>query len=116
MSVDLSPIASAAVTAAAGVVGTLAAAAIPLLPRLWVWLRVSVEGSDATRLRYAIDNAAQGALRAIRDGQPQDRAVDEMVAYAQANLPRAIARLQVPRETLQTMCEAALARLMAAGR
>ncbi len=109
----LAPIADAAITAAAGAVTALATAAIPLVPRLWTWLRVSMDGSDATRLRYAISNAAQVAMRAIDGGQPQDRAVDEMVAHCRDSMPRAIARLAIPNTTLLTMCEAELARLMA---
>lgn len=111
--VDLSPIAQAAVTAAAGLVGALATALMAMLPRVWTMARVYMDGSDATRLRFAIANAAEIALRAVEGGQPQDRAVDEMVAYCQASLPRALARLDTPTETLRTMCEAALARLMA---
>lgn len=110
---DLSPVTQAAVTAAAGMVGALATALLAMLPRLWTAARVYMDGSDATRLRFAIGNAAEIALRAIEGGQPQDRAVDEMVAYCQASLPRAIARLGASPETLRTMCEAALARLMA---
>lgn len=113
---NLAPLADAAVTGAAGAIAALVALLIPRIPLLVTWLRVSVEGSDATRLRYAIANAAEVAMRAVEGGQPQDRAVDEMVAYCRANMPRLIARLAVPDTTLLTMCEAALARLMAGRR
>jgi hypothetical protein len=110
---DLTPVTQAAVTAAAGLVGALATALLAMLPRLWTMARVYVDGSDATRLRFAVANAAEVALRAVEGGQPQDRAVDDMVGYCQASLPRALARLGTTPETLRTMCEAALARLMA---
>jgi hypothetical protein len=110
---DLSPVMQAAVTAAAGAVTALAGLALARLPLLLTALRVWIDGSDATRLRFAVANAAEAAMRAVEGGQAQDRAVDEMMAYCEANLPRALARLGTAPETLRTMCEAALARLMA---
>jgi len=110
---DISPIADAAMTAAAGAVTALAAVALAKMPLLITYARVQIDGSDATRLRYAIGNAAQAALRAIDDGQPQDSAVADMVAYLKVNLPNAIKRLGAPDETLARMCEGGLARLMA---
>ena len=109
---NIAPIADAAVTAAAGAVAALTAIMLARLPLLITYVRVSIDGSDATRLRYAIGNAAQAAMRAIDGGQPQDRAVDEMVAYLKANMPNAIRRLGSPDETLARMCEGGLARLM----
>ncbi len=111
---DTSPIADAAVTAAAGAFAALSALMIARLPLIVTYLRVSIDGSDATRLRFAIGNAAQAAMRAIDDGQSQDNAIVVMVAYAKANLPNAIARLKASDETLIRMCEGELARLMAA--
>lgn len=110
---DLSPIADAAMTAAAGVVTALAAVALAKMPLLIAYARASIDGSDATRLRYAIGNAAQAAMRAIDGGQAQDSAVADMVAYLKVNLPKAIGRLGASDETLTTMCEGGLARLMA---
>lgn len=110
---DISPIADAAVTAAASALTALAAIAIAKVPLLVTYARVQIDGSDATRVRYAIANAAQAAMRAIDGGQPQDSAVADMVAYLRSNLPRAIKRLGAPDETLTRMCEGALARLMA---
>ena len=110
---DLSPVTQAATAAAASALTLLAGALLARLPLLLNALRVYMDGSDATRLRFAIGNPAEVALPAIEGGQPQDRAVDEMVEYCQASLPRALARLGTPPETLRTMCEAALARLMA---
>ncbi|MBR0653063.1 hypothetical protein GXW78_25630 [Roseomonas terrae] len=110
---DLSPIASAAVTAAAGLVGALATAGLALLPRLWTLMRVYMDGSDATRLRYAIANASVRALREIDEGSTQDSAIARMVQHCRDSMPQALARLGTPDATLQTMCEAELARLMA---
>jgi hypothetical protein len=110
---DLSPVAHALVSAAALAVTTLAGLAIPLLPRAFVALRVWVNGADAELLRHALANAATNAVPAVRGGQPMHRAVDEIVAYVEANLPRALARLKVPPETLHLMAQAALARALA---
>lgn len=111
--VDLSPVAQAAVTAAAGLVGALATALLAMLPRLWTYAAVRISGADVTLLRHAIDNAAERALIAVQDGQPTERAIGDMVGYVRANLPQALGRLKVPAETLETMCAAALARLVA---
>lgn len=113
MSIDLSPIASAAVTAAAGALTALVGLLIARLPLLVTWLRVSIDGSDATRLRYAIANRGEVAMQAIDGGVSQDRAVEDMVAYVRGNLPRALGRLGTADDTLRIMCEAQLARLMA---
>lgn len=110
---DLSPIANAAVTAAAGVFTALVGLLIARLPLLVTWARVYIDGSDATRLRFAIGNAAEVALEAIAAGAQQDQAVADMVAYCRRNLPKALARLAVPDATLEAMCGAYLARLMA---
>lgn len=114
MTVDLTPLAHAATAAAAGAVTALAGLLMARLPLIWTALRVSIDGSDATRLRFAIANASQTALRAIDGGQPQDRAVDDMVAYVRAAMPRAVARLGAADSTLVTMAEAELARAMVA--
>lgn len=113
MSVTLAPIADAAVLAAASAVTALAAMLLRHLPLIWTALRVYMDGNDATRVRYAIANRAQVAMQAIDGGQPQDRAVDEMIDYLRDSLPRALERLGTTNETLRTMCEAELARLMA---
>lgn len=76
-------------------------------------MRCPVNGADTTLIRHAIDNAAETALRGIRDGQPMHAAIDGMAAYVRTNLPSAIKRVGVSSETLETMCRAALARLMA---
>jgi hypothetical protein len=110
---DLSPVMQAAVTAAAGAVTALAGLALARLPLLLTALRVWMNGTDATLLRHAIDNAAERALLAVQGGQPTERAIGDMVGYVRANLPAAIGRLKVPPETLETMCAAALARLVA---
>jgi hypothetical protein len=110
---DLSPVMQAAVTAAAGAVTALAGLALARLPLLLTALRVWITGADATLLRHAIDNAAEGALVAVQGGQPTERAIADMVGYVRGNLPQALARLKVPPETIETMCAAALARLVA---
>jgi hypothetical protein len=110
---DLSPLTQALVGAAASAVTLLAGGLLAMLPRLWTYAAVRINGADATLLRHAIENAAEEALRAVREGQPHERAIAGMVGYVQANLPRAIARLKVPVETIETMCAAALARLVA---
>ncbi len=84
---DISPIAQAAVTVAAGLVGTLATAALAMLPRLWMMMRVSMDGSDATRLGFAIRNAAMAGLHRIEGGQPQDDAITEMVGHCRRSAP-----------------------------
>jgi hypothetical protein len=110
---DLTALNQALVGAAAAAVTTLAGVALARLPLLLTALRVWIDGADATHVRIAIGNAAETALRAVQEGQPTERAIADMVGYVQGNLPRAIARLGVPRETLETMCGAALARLLA---
>jgi hypothetical protein len=110
---DLSPLTQALVGAAAMAVTTLAGFALARLPLLLTYLRVSIDGSDATRLRYAIANRAEIAMQAIEGGMAQDRAVEDMVSYARDALPRALRRLELSDEALRTMCEAQLARLMA---
>jgi hypothetical protein len=109
----LAPIADAAVTAAAGVFTALVGLLIARLPLLWTWLRVYIDGSDATRLRYAIGNAAQAALTAIDGGTSQDQAVADMVAYCRRAMPKALARLGTTDATLEAMCGGELARVMA---
>lgn len=110
---NIAPIADAAMTAAAGAVTALSAIMISKLPLLVTYARVQIDGSDATRLRYAIGNAAVTAMAAIEGGEAQEQAVKAMVAYLKANLPKAIGRLGASDETLTTMCEGGLARLMA---
>lgn len=109
---DISPIANAAVTAAAGVFTALVGLLIARLPLLVTWARVYIDGSDATRLRYAIGNAAELAMTAIADGAEQDQAVTDMVAYCRRNLPKALARLGATDATLEAMCSGELARVM----
>jgi len=110
---NFSPIADAAMTAAAGAMTALAAAAIPLIPPLWTWLRVSIDGTDATLVRHAIANAAQGAVQAIAGGQPVERAIAGMVDYVLDSVPGRVKRLGIPRERLDAMCAAELARVQA---
>lgn len=110
---DLSPLTQALVGAAGAAVTALAGALLAMLPRLWRYMTVRINGADATLVRHAIDNAAEDALRAVQGGQPTERAIAAMADYVRANLPRALARLGVPPETLETMCSAALARLVA---
>ena len=110
---DLSPIANAAVTAAAAAVAALAGLLIPMLPRLFIWLKVSINGADNTLLRAAIANAAQRAVQEIDAGTATEVAIGGMADYVRANLPAAIARLKVPLQTLLTMCAAELARVQA---
>lgn len=110
---DLSPVTQAVMTAAAAAVTALAGMALARLPLLITALRVWMTGADATLLRHAIDNAAERALVAVQDGQPTERAIADMVGYVRANLPQALGRLKVPVETIETMCAAALARLVA---
>lgn len=108
---DLSPIADAAVTAAAGAVTALVAMLIPRLPLLVTWLRVSIDGTDATLLRHAIANAAQGAAQAIAGGQAVEAAIAGMVEYVMASVPGRVKRLGIPRDRLDAMCAAELARV-----
>lgn len=113
---NLAPIADAVVIAAAGAVGTLAAAVIPMLPRLFRWLLVSINGADNTLLRAAIGTAAQAALKSIQGGMRTEAAIGGMVDYVKDNLPGAIGRLKVPSDTLVAMCVAELARVVAGQR
>lgn len=110
---DLSPIANAAVTAAATAVTALAALALPMLPRLARWLLVTINGADVTLIRQAIDNAAETALQEIRKGQGVESAITNMMVYVEGNLPKTVRRVGVSPATLETMCRAALARLLA---
>jgi hypothetical protein len=110
---DLSPLTQALVGAAALAVTTLAGAALARLPLLLTALRVWIDGADATHVRLAIGTAAEGALSAVEGGQPVERAIAEMVSYVQDALPQRVARLKLPRERIEEMCSAALARLMA---
>lgn len=110
---DISPIANAAMTAAAGALTALAGLLIARLPLLVTYARVYIDGSDATRLRFAIGNAAQAAMTAIDGGASQDQAVADMVAYCRRAMPSAIGRLGATDATLARMCEGELARVMA---
>jgi hypothetical protein len=110
---DLTPVTQAVMMAAGAAVTALAGMAMARLPLVFTALRVWMTGADATLVRHAIDNAAEGALRAVRDGQPTERAIGDMVGYVEGAMPRTLARLKLRRETLETMCAAALARLVA---
>ncbi len=110
---DLSPLTQALVGAAASAFTLLAGALLARLPLLLTALRVWINGSDATLLRHAMDNAAVNAAALVQGGQPMERAINDMVGYARANLPQALARLKVPPETLDAMASAALARVLA---
>lgn len=114
--VDLSPLTSAAVGAAALAVTTLASLLVARLPLLLRYLEVQINGADNTLLRGAIGNAAQRAVQDIAGGMRVEAAIGRMADYAQDNLPAAIARLRVPRDTLLTMCGAELARVQAGAR
>lgn len=109
---NLSPLTDALLGAAAASVTLLASLLVPLLPRLFVWLRVRINGADAELVRRAIENAATNALAPVHGGQPMQRAIDDMVAYVRASLPGALGRLRVSDETLDAMCRAALARAL----
>lgn len=101
---NFAPVTDALVTAAA-------TAIIALLPRLFTWLKVSINGADNTLLRNAIGTASRRAVAAIASGIPTEDAIRGMVDYAKANLPDAIGRLGVKDATLRAMCAADLARL-----
>lgn len=108
----LSPLTDALIGAAASAVTLLAGLMVPMLPRLWVWLRVRINGADAELLRQAIENVAADVAVKVKDDYPTHRAVEEMVDYVRASLPRALARLSIPAETLDRMCRVALARAL----
>ncbi len=110
---NLAPITDAAVMAAAGAITGLAGLLLAKAPLIITWLRVYIDGSDATRLRYAIGNAAMRAMREIDGGATQDAAVGRMVGHCRDSMPSALARLGTSDETLRTMCEGELARVMA---
>jgi hypothetical protein len=110
---DLSPLTQALVGAAGAAVTALAGVALSRAPLLLTALRVWIDGADATHVRIAIGNAAEVALRAVDGGQPTERAIADMVDYVQGSLPKRVARLRLAAETLETMCGAALARLVA---
>jgi hypothetical protein len=110
---DLSPLTQALLGAAAAAVTALAGALLARLPLLLTALRVWINGADAELLRHAMGNAAMNAAQAVDGGQPIERAIGDMVGYVQGALPVALRRLDVPRETLQAMASAALARVLA---
>jgi hypothetical protein len=110
---DLSPLTQALVGAAAMAVTALVGAVMARLPLLLTALRVWINGADAELLRHALGNAAVNAARAVDGGQPTERAIADMVGYAQGALPGALKRMGVARETLDAMASAALARVLA---
>lgn len=109
----MGPIVDAAVLAAAGAVTTLAGMLVRHLPLLVRYLAVQINGADTTLIRHAIDNAAQLAAGKVRDGLGSEIAIREMADYVARNLPETIARVGLSRPTLEQMCRAAFARLVA---
>lgn len=110
---DLSPIAHATVAAAASFVTALAAAVVSMLPRIWRYMEVRINGADTELVRHAINNAAEVAIQRVKSGTLMHVAIMEMVAYVTANLPTTVKRIGTSEETLETMCRAAYARLVA---
>lgn len=110
---DLSPIANAAVTAAAGVFTTLVGLLIARLPLLVTWARVSINGADAELVRHAIANAAVNQAQAVDRGLGIETAIALMAEYVEGAMPQAMNRIGLGPETLEAMCRAEMARLMA---
>ena len=110
---DLSPIANAAVTAAAGVFTTLVGLLIARLPLLVTWARVRINGADAELLRYAIANAAVNQAQEVDRGLGAELAIGRMAEYVRGAMPQAIKRIGLSPVTLEAMCRAEMARLMA---
>ena len=67
---------------------------------------MSIDGTDATLLRHAIANAAQGAVQAIAGGQAVEAAIGGMVDYVLDSVPGRVKRLGIPRDRLDAMCAA----------
>lgn len=110
---NLAPLADAAVMAAAGAVTALVGLLIPRIPLLVTWLRVAINGADTTLLRHAIANAAVNEAKEIERGLGAELAIGRMVEYVGDALPDTIRRIGLARPTLEAMCRAEMARLLA---
>jgi hypothetical protein len=110
---DITPIATAAVTAAAGVFTALVGLLIARLPLLLTWARVAINGADAELVRHAIANAAVNQAQAVDGGLPIETAIALMVEYVQGAMPQTVTRLGVSPVTLEAMCRAEMARFLA---
>lgn len=110
---NVAPLADAAVTAAAGVVTALVGLLIARLPLLVTYVRVAINGADAELVRHAIGNAAVNASTEMDRGLGAELAIRQMADYVLHALPDTTARIGLSRVTLEAMCRAEMARLLA---
>lgn len=112
---DISVVTNALLGVAATAVAALAGALVAVVPKLWRYLAVQVTGADVLLLRNAMGTQAQiSAGRVFGQTATEEAAVEEIIAYARRNLPKALARLKVSDETIHDMARAALARAVLA--
>ena len=110
---NVAPLADAAVTAAAGVFTALVGLLIARLPLLVTYARVRINGADAELVRHAIANAAVNQAEAIERGLTIETALALMAGYVQGAMPETVKRMGLSPATLEAMCRAEMARLLA---